>query len=112
MQLYQSIRMLRRLQRRISRAETEILLSRLRSAIPGLALRTTFIVGFPGESDAEFEELTEFVRSTRFERVGVFPYSFEPGTPATRLDGHVPEEVKQERRSRLMEVQQAIAFDW
>jgi ribosomal protein S12 methylthiotransferase len=77
-----------------------------------LTLRTTFIVGFPGETDAEFAELEEFVRATRFERVGVFPYSFEPGTPATRLDGHLSEEVKQERRNRLMEAQQEVAFRW
>ncbi len=54
----------------------------------------------------------DFVRASRFERVGVFPYSFEPGTPATRLDGHVPEEVKEERRGRLMEAQQEVAFLW
>ena len=76
-------RVLRRMQRRVNRAATEELLDRLRAAIPNLALRTTFIVGFPGETEAEFEELAEFVRPSRFERVGVFPYSFEPGTPAT-----------------------------
>jgi ribosomal protein S12 methylthiotransferase len=105
-------RMLRRMQRRVNRSATEELLGRLREKIPGLALRTTFIVGFPGETDAEFEELVEFARATAFERAGVFPYSFEPGTPATRLDGHLPEEVKQERRDRLMEAQQEVAFDW
>ena len=105
-------RLLKRMQRRVKRAETENLLDRLRSAIPALALRTTFIVGFPGETDAEFAELVEFVRAKRFERVGVFPYSFEPDTPATRLDGHLPEEVKMERRNRLMEVQQEVALRW
>jgi ribosomal protein S12 methylthiotransferase len=105
-------RMLKRMQRRVNRGETESLLQRLRQAIPDLVLRTTFIVGFPGETDAEFAELSDFVEQTRFERVGVFPYSFEPGTPATRLDGHLPEEVKLDRRNRLMEVQQAAAFDW
>ena len=75
-------------------------------------MRTTFIVGFPGETEAEFEELCDFVQDQRFERAGVFPYSFEPGTPAVKLDGHLPEEVKQERRDRLMEVQQEIALDW
>src|SRR5208282_4507129 len=79
---------------------------------PGLALRTTFIVGFPGETEQEFEELLEFVQTARFERVGVFPYSFEPGTPATRLDGHLPEDVKQARRDRLMEIQQVNASRW
>src|SRR5204863_2525220 len=77
-------RMLRRMQRRVSRAGTEELTARLRCAIPGLVLRTTFIVGFPGETEQEFEELTAFVKQARFERVGVFPYSFEPDTPATR----------------------------
>jgi ribosomal protein S12 methylthiotransferase len=105
-------RMLRRMQRRVTGTSTEDLLGRLRAAIPDLALRTTFIVGFPGETDEEFGELVDFVRATRFERVGVFPYSFEPGTPATRLDGHLPEEVKLERQRRLMEVQQEVAFAW
>jgi ribosomal protein S12 methylthiotransferase len=105
-------RMLRRMQRRVNRAETESLLARLRKAIPELVLRTTFIVGFPGETDAEFGELLDFVKATPFERVGVFPYSFEPGTPATRLDEHLSEEIKQERRNRLMEAQQDIAFAW
>jgi ribosomal protein S12 methylthiotransferase len=105
-------RMLRRMQRRVNRAATEDLLVRLRSSIPELVLRTTFIVGFPGETDAEFDELLSFVQGTRFERVGVFTYSFEPGTPATRLEGHLPEEIKNERRDRLMQAQQEIAFDW
>jgi ribosomal protein S12 methylthiotransferase len=105
-------RVLKRMQRRVNRAATEELVGKLRGAIPGLALRTTFIVGFPGESDAEFEELLAYVKASRFERAGVFPYSFEPGTPATRLDGHLPEEVKQERRDRLMAAQQEVAFAW
>jgi ribosomal protein S12 methylthiotransferase len=105
-------RMLKRMQRRVNRAATEELLGQLRSAIPELVLRTTFIVGFPGETDEEFDELHDFMKETRFERVGVFPYSYEPGTPATRLEGHLPEEVKLERRDRLMQTQQAIAFAW
>jgi len=105
-------RMLKRMQRRVNRAETEELLVRLRESIPGLALRTTFIVGFPGETEAEFEELCDFVRASRFERAGVFPYSLEPGTPAARLPDHVPEEVKRTRRDRIMEIQQELAFAW
>jgi ribosomal protein S12 methylthiotransferase len=105
-------RVLRRMQRRIDRAATEELVDQLRAAIPGLTLRTTFIVGFPGETEADFEELLAFVRGACFERVGVFPYSLEPGTPAARLDGHVPEEIKVERRDRLMEAQQHVAFAW
>jgi ribosomal protein S12 methylthiotransferase len=105
-------RMLRLMARRVNRRETEELLAKLRGAIPNLALRTTFIVGFPGETEAEFEELTEFVQEAAFERAGVFAYSFEPDTPAARLDGRLPEELKEERRGRLMEVQQEIAFLW
>jgi ribosomal protein S12 methylthiotransferase len=105
-------RMLRRMQRRVDRAATEELLARLRQAIPNLVLRTTFIVGFPGETEAEFEELHNFVRTARFERVGVFPYSLEPGTPAARLPDHLPEGVKSQRRDRLMEAQQEVAFAW
>jgi ribosomal protein S12 methylthiotransferase len=105
-------RMLRRMQRRVTRRSTEDLLARLRGAIPHLALRTTFIVGFPGETDAEFEELVDFARFAKFERCGVFTYSREPGTPADRLTDHLPEEVKQERQARLMAAQQEVAFAW
>ncbi len=104
--------MLRWMQRRVSRAETEELLGKLRSRIPGLVMRTTFITGFPGETDAQFDELVEFVRRQRFERLGVFPYSFEPDTPAARLPDHLPDEVKLERQAQLMGVQQRIAFAW
>jgi ribosomal protein S12 methylthiotransferase len=105
-------RVLKRMQRRVNRAQTEKLLGRLREAIPELTLRTTFIVGFPGETEAEFAELVDFAQAAKFERMGAFPYSYEPDTPATRLDGHLPEEVKEERRNRLMEVQQEVAFEW
>lgn len=103
-------RMLRRMQRRVDRASTVDLLARLRHAVPRLALRTTFIVGFPGETAAEFDELCDFVVEQRFERMGAFPYSLEPGTPAERLPGHLPEGVKAERRDRLMALQQPVAF--
>jgi ribosomal protein S12 methylthiotransferase len=103
-------RMLRRMQRRVTREQTEELLGQLRRAIPGLTLRTTFIVGFPGETEVEFAELCAFVEQARFERAGVFTYSLEPGTPAERLPEHLSEEVKQERRGRLMEIQQEVAF--
>jgi len=105
-------RMLRRMSRNVTRASTEELLAKLRYAIPRLNLRTTFIVGFPGETDAEFDELNAFVRDVKFERCGVFPYSLEPGTPAERLPDHLPELVKQQRRDQLMETQQRVAFDW
>ena len=103
--------MLRRMQRRVNRTATEDLLARLRMQIPELALRTTFITGFPGETEAEFEELLAFVETQRFDRVGVFTYSLEPNTPAAKLPNHLPEDIKAERRARLMGAQQAIAFE-
>ena len=105
-------RMLRRMQRRVNRTETEALLAKLRGRIANLVLRTTFITGFPGETDAEFEELVEFVGDQRFERLGVFTYSFEPDTPAAKLPDQLLEEVKAERRERLMAAQQEVAFAW
>ena len=83
-----------RMRRRVSRAETERLLDRLRERIDGLVLRTTLIAGFPGETEEQFDELLEFVRRQRFERLGAFAYSEEPGTPAAELDGPVPEDIK------------------
>jgi ribosomal protein S12 methylthiotransferase len=102
--------MLRRMARRVTRGETESLIARLRARIAGLTLRTTFITGFPGETDEQFDELVEFVRQQQFERMGVFTYSLEPDTPAARLPGHLDEAVKAERRERLMAAQQEIAF--
>ena len=102
---------LKRMQRRVNRAATEELLGKLRGALPELVLRTTFITGFPGETRPQFEELVEFTRQWRFERVGVFTYSFEPDTPSARLDGHLPEEEKAARRDELMQLQQGIAHD-
>lgn len=103
---------LRRMKRRVTRRETEELLAKLREAIPQLALRTTMIVGFPGETEAQFQELVEFVEKQRFERLGVFEYSREPGTPAARLKDHLPRRLIRQRREVLMEVQQRIAFEW
>jgi ribosomal protein S12 methylthiotransferase len=102
--------MLRRMSRRVTRAETEDLLAKLRSRIPNLTLRTTFITGFPGETDADFAELVEFVAKHRFERLGVFTYSLEPDTPAAKLPDHVPADVMETRRERLMQLQQEISF--
>jgi ribosomal protein S12 methylthiotransferase len=103
-------RMLKVMNRRHTRAESEAIISRLRSTIPGLVMRTTFIVGFPGETEAEFDELVDFVVATKFERLGVFPYSFEADTPAAKLPGHLAEAVTLERRDRVMAAQQPIAF--
>jgi ribosomal protein S12 methylthiotransferase len=102
---------LKRMQRRVARGPTEELLAKLRSRIPGLVLRTTFITGFPGETREQFEEMVAFAKQWKFERVGVFTYSLEPDTPAARLDGHMPDEEKAARRDQLMEVQQAIAHE-
>ncbi len=104
--------MLKRMQRRVTREQTTALLGKLREAIPNLVLLTTFITVFPGETDEQFQELVEFVDEQKFERLGVFTYSYEGDTPAARLPDHVPEEVKNERRDRLMAVQQEIAFDY
>ncbi len=102
--------MLKRMSRRVTRTETEELLGRLRSRIDDLSLRTTFITGFPGETDDDFNQLFEFVEKHRFERMGVFTYSLEPDTPAAKLSDHVPVEVMEQRRERLMQLQQEIAF--
>ena len=102
--------MLKAMGRRVTRAATETLLNQLRRRIPGVTIRTTFIVGFPGETETEFAELLEFVRAFGFDAVGAFPYSLEPETPAGRLPGHVDEAVKVERYERLMSAQQEGAF--
>ena len=103
-------RVLKRMNRKTTRAATDEILGRLRAGIPGLVMRSTFLVGFPGETEAEFAELCDWVAKAGIERLGVFPYSLEETTPSSRLDGQLPEEVKTSRRDRLMEVQQAVAF--
>jgi ribosomal protein S12 methylthiotransferase len=82
----------------------------LRSAMPDIALRTTFIVGYPGETEAEFEELLGFVREMRFDHVGAFMYSPEPGTPAARAPEQVPAGVKRRRYRRLMRLSQEVSL--
>ena len=103
---------LKRMQRRVNRSQTEELVRKLRDRVDGLVMRTTFVVGFPGETDEQFQELKQFVEEAQFERMGVFPYSYEPDTPAIKLDGHLPEEVKNARRDELMALQQEIAFEY
>jgi ribosomal protein S12 methylthiotransferase len=85
-------------------------LAKLRAAMPDLAIRTTFIVGYPGETDAEFDALCNFVADLKFDRVGAFTYSFEPGTPSADLPDPVPDGVKRERYERLMTLQQPISL--
>ncbi len=101
-------RMLKRMARQVTRREVEDLLARMRSRVPGLTIRTTMITGFPGETDAEFSELHDFVKEQEFERLGVFTYSFEPNTPSANLPNHLEEEVKNNRRDLIMATQQEI----
>ena len=103
---------LKRMSRRVTRESTIDMVTMMRETIPSLVLRTTMITGFPGETDEQFEELVEFVDAMNFERLGVFTYSIESDTPAARLDEHLPERIKKERRKRLMAVQQKNAFQW
>ncbi len=102
---------LERMRRQITQAETIELVETARQRIPDLTLRTTMLVGFPGETDTEFEELCDFVKKMRFDRLGVFQYSHEEGTRAYDLEDDVPEEVKAERANRLMEIQQEISYE-
>ncbi|MCX6068991.1 MAG: TRAM domain-containing protein, partial [Chloroflexi bacterium] len=85
-------------------------LAKMRASIPNLAIRTTFIVGYPGETEEEFQALMDFVQEIRFDRVGAFKFSFEPGTSSEALGDSVPEEVKTERWERLMATQQNISL--
>jgi ribosomal protein S12 methylthiotransferase len=101
---------LRRMGRGVTGKTVEALLARLRRRIPGLVLRTTFIVGFPGETDGQFAELLEFVRGFRFDALGVFEFSPEEGTPAAAMPRQVPAQVKAERARAIMLAQQEIAF--
>ncbi|MCI0652526.1 MAG: 30S ribosomal protein S12 methylthiotransferase RimO [Planctomycetes bacterium] len=105
-------RVLRRMGRRMGEAGTRALFERMRARIPGLVLRTTFIVGFPGETEEEFQALVDFVGEARIERAGVFTYSDEDGTPAVKLDGKIPGKIAEERRERIMLAQQEVAFRW
>lgn len=86
-------------------------LEKMRRAMPGLALRTTFIVGYPGETEAEFQTLLDFIKEIRFDRVGTFQFSFEPGTSSEPLGDPIPAEVKEERYDRLMTLQQGISLE-
>lgn len=102
---------LRRMNRKGSRADYLRLVEKLRLSIPGITLRTSFIVGFPGETEEDFQELLDFISEVKFERAGVFVYSQEEGTPAAKKGGQVPEEIKIERRERAMELQQEISLE-
>jgi len=101
--------MLESMQRETSGAYIRDLITRIRAGIPGIAVRTTFIVGFPGETEADVDELCEFIQATRFERLGVFQYSQEEGTRAAKMQGQLTAKEKQKRHHRTMALQQAVA---
>jgi ribosomal protein S12 methylthiotransferase len=99
------------MRRQISKEETTELIKTAREKVPGIALRTTFLVGFPGETDADFSELMDFVKEMRFERVGVFQYSHEENTSAFEFTDDIPAEIKEERANKLMELQREISAE-
>ena len=102
---------LRRMGRWTNREQIEKTVAKLREEIPDIALRTTLITGFPGETEDDFEQVKEFVKKMEFDRLGVFTYSREEDTPAAEMDGQIDEEVKEARRDEIMQIQQDIAFD-
>lgn len=102
---------LKRMGRRTNSKELRDMVHYLRQEIPDIALRTTLITGFPGESEQDFEQLKEFVEELRFDRLGVFTYSREEDTPAAAMEEQVPEEVAEKRRDEIMQIQQKIAFE-
>jgi ribosomal protein S12 methylthiotransferase len=102
---------LRRMRRPSNLGRIRSFLDRVRSVIPDLAIRSTFIVGFPGETESEFKTLMDFLNEVRFDRVGCFVYSHEAGTESGRMEDSVPAEVKEERRNRLMELQRSIGLE-
>jgi ribosomal protein S12 methylthiotransferase len=103
--------MLQRMRRETSRGHVDNLIHKLRAGIAGVALRTTFIVGFPGETDAEFATLVDFIRRTRFERLGIFKYSQEEGSRAAKMAEQVPSKIKNARYRAVMSIQQQIAHE-
>lgn len=104
--------MLRRMARRVDRPAIERIVGQIRDTIPGVVMRTTMISGFPGETESEHRELVDFIDQQRFEHLGVFTYSVEPGTPAEKLPNRVPAKVIKRRHNELMAMQQKIAFQW
>ena len=106
-----SDRILRRMGRRTSKAQLVEIITKLRKEIPDIVLRTSLITGFPGETEEDHQELMEFVDEMEFDRLGVFTYSPEEGTPAESMEGQVPEELKEERRDEIMELQQEISLE-
>ena len=106
-----SDRILKRMGRRTTRAQLTATIEKLRKEIPDIVLRTTLITGFPGETEEEHQELMEFVDEMEFDRLGAFTYSPEEGTPAETMEDQIPEEIKEERRDEIMELQQEISLE-
>ena len=102
---------LKRMGRRTSKEQLEEIIGKLRKEIPDIAVRTTLITGFPGETEEQHQELVDFVDEMEFDRLGVFTYSPEEDTPAAEMEGQIPEEVKEDRQAEIMELQQEIAFE-
>ena len=104
--------MLQRMQRHVTKEDTYRLIEQFRKEVPGIHLRTTLMVGHPGETEEDFEELKEFVRKVRFDRMGAFAYSEEEGTyAAANYEDSIPQEVKQARLDELMDIQQGISAE-
>lgn len=101
---------LKRMGRKTTREKLEVLITKLRVEIPDITLRTSIITGFPGETEEEFNELCQFLETVRFDRVGVFAYSCEEGTPAAKMGGQLPQSIKEERRDIVMELSQKISL--
>lgn len=102
---------LTRMRRQVTREEQRQLIFKIREKVPGIAIRTTMLVGFPGETEEDFEELCDFIREMKFERLGVFNYSHEENTIAHQYEDDIPDDVKSERAQRLMEIQEEISFE-
>jgi ribosomal protein S12 methylthiotransferase len=103
--------MLQVMKRETTSEHIENLIARIRAGIPGIAIRTTFIVGFPGETEEEFEALLDFIKRTRFERLGIFTYSQEEGSRAAKMEGQLDAKTKQARYKKAMKLQQKIATE-
>jgi ribosomal protein S12 methylthiotransferase len=104
-------RMLQIMRRGTTREKTEALLQTIREKVPGIAIRTTLIAGHPGETEQDFEEMMRFVETTRFDRLGVFPYSHEDNTHSYSMADDIPDEIKQARVDAIMELQQGISLE-
>ena len=106
-----STKILQSMRRGITREKTEALVNTIREKVPGVAIRTTLIAGYPGETEEDFQEMYEFVERMRFDRLGIFTYSHEENTHAYSLEDDVPDEVKRQRADEIMELQSGISYE-